>query len=519
MNLTDQLFEEGKQLGREKKYPEAVDAFKRLIEIAPDYDKARFELGKIYMYENKSGPAIEEFLKAVSLNPTNVYARLLLAKLYKGSGRYAESVDEFKKAMECGYPDENIPKEIADVYALSGDFVSAREFLEKARQQGYGEEQCVNEVRSLCQAQIRVIQEHNLDGRYTEALESAGQAGQMLPPGDLMLRNAVLSEVEIAQKKIILDSTPRSLTFTLTNKCNLRCIMCKTRTIEWDLPEKAKKEIVSLLPSLERVMWQGGEAFLYDGFEELLDEAARYPIRQVIATNGLLITDRIAEKLVKYNVELTFSIDGITKEVYEHIRPGAKFEDTLAKVELVNALRARYNPAMRTRLQFSTVFFNASGCDFENVQENIFYYDFDAENVAYMNTIRKEIQSKADAYGIRLENWLPSEQFFSEIQKSAPDQPPAGAPNPATSFVREPELFCHAPWQRLYIDNSGFVRPDCLCPVSRAIGNVKENSIMELWNGEKLQEYRKTIVQGACKGFCNNDCVFGRVPKKNLKFI
>ncbi|MCX5778784.1 MAG: radical SAM protein [Elusimicrobia bacterium] len=548
MNIIDQLVEDGKQFFNEKKYPESIAVFRRLIEIAPDNDLAHFELGKIYLFENKTAQAMEELLKAVALNHANTCARLLLAKLYKRAGRYAEAIEEFKKVKQQGYAEENIEKEIADVYTLSGDFVQAHEFLSKALHHGYDSAQFAEDTHNLGLSQIRIIQEHNMNGRYLEAQEAANRARGIVPREKIMLHNTILNEIEIAQKKIYLDSKIRSLTVTLTNKCNLRCIMCEMRKTQWDLPAKTCREIIALLPSLERVMWQGGEAFLFEGFEELLDESSRYPLRQVLSTNGTLITERIAEKLVKYNVELTFSIDGITKAVYEHIRPGAVFEEMLSKVALINDLRARYNPKMSTRLnvlimrsnvgqlcdfldfahryKFTTVFFNASGCDFKDVQENIFYFNFNAEIVASMNVLRKEVEAKAEAYGIRLENWLPTEKFFNEVQSPHAQLPPSSGsqglhePLQCNPLTREnSELFCHAPWQRLNIACGGNVYPDCLCPETHSVGNVLEHSILEMWNGEKIQQLRRTISQGSCRGFCSNDCVCGRVPKMNLKYI
>ena len=85
--------------------------------------------------------------------------------------------------------------------------------------------------------------------------------------------------------------------------------------------------------------------------------------------------------------------------------------------------------------------------------------------------------------------------------------------------VKGTKLFCHVPWQRLYIDNRGFVRPECQCPVDCSIGNIKEQSIAEMWNGEKMIEYRKRILSNGIKGFCNLDCLYRKIPESNLKYI
>ena len=58
-----------------------------------------------------------------------------------------------------------------------------------------------------------------------------------------------------------------------------------------------------------------------DYFKDLFKEAARFPnIRQIINTNGLLMTEEWAKDLIESKADITFSIDGVTKDVYEYIR-------------------------------------------------------------------------------------------------------------------------------------------------------------------------------------------------------
>jgi len=61
---------------------------------------------------------------------------------------------------------------------------------------------------------------------------------------DKRLYNILLNEYEIATGAIILQSKPRVLKVTLTNNCNLKCIMCCCNQFpKWQLSEKYKNEI------------------------------------------------------------------------------------------------------------------------------------------------------------------------------------------------------------------------------------------------------------------------------------
>ena len=102
------------------------------------------------------------------------------------------------------------------------------------------------------------------------------------------------------------SDTPEVIDLSFDNICNLKCIMCENiKSVPWELPDNTKNEIIELMPYLEQVNWLGGEVFLYKHFDELFDIAHKYNVKQIISTNALLLSDKVIEKLVDYNVELS----------------------------------------------------------------------------------------------------------------------------------------------------------------------------------------------------------------------
>ena len=447
MNAEGNLIDTGRNYINQEKYKLAEEIFKKVIQLSPDNEHAHFELGKIYCIQQRYAEAAERLERAIALNQNNICAHFLLAKAYREKAKYQEAIREFQKTLELNSQegivhldsvDEQVYFELGIVYFILQRYFDAVENLERSIKIN---PDFTNPYPLLTQAyeqQMRLIQFRNFEGRYQEALVEARRTYQLIPKEKLKLQNILSNEMEIAQKKIILSSKIRSLTVSLTNKCNLNCLMCQSKDIPWDLPPKAAQEIISLFPYLERVMWQGGEVFLYKGFKDILVEASKFPIRQIISTNWLLIDREIAKIMVESNVELTFSIDGATKEVYEHIRKGADFYRVVEKINLINELRQSLNPRMETRLnvlimranyhqieqfldfakeyQFNTLFFNSTGCDFINIRENVFYYHRDKNVIEYINKIRTRVEDKAKEYEIRLENWLPTLDFFNKSQ-------------------------------------------------------------------------------------------------------
>lgn len=528
------LIEKGKDLLAQKDYQEAETIFIKALQLDPENEQAYFELGKIYCIQERYAEAIDKLEKAVALNQNYSCAHFLFAKAYKGANRLQDSLKEFTKALELGYEDnEDIHRDLYFIYRDLNKFSLAVEELKRGFATVSPGELYQTELEKIYRGQFRLIEHYNFEGRYSEALREIEEASKFIPKENPMFQNMLLNESEIAQKKISLSCKIRSLTVTLTNKCNLACIMCKTISKPWDLPRKSIQEIIALFPYLERIMWQGGEIFLYEGFKDILKEASKFPMRQIIATNGLLIDREIAEILAKSNVELTFSVDGVTKEVYEHIRAGANFEKLIDNINLINELRQKLNPKMKLRLnvlvmrsnyhqieqfldfakqyKFNTIFFNSTGEDFKNLKENIFCYSDDRQALGFIDEIKIKIAKKAEEYKICLENWLPPLGFSEQNQTQDKVQ--------EHKKDKNNKLFCHIPWQRLYIDCGGNVRPDCLCQFENYIGNILENNLEELWNCEKMKGYRRKIVNCDYQNFCSPDCVYGRIPEKNLKFV
>lgn len=367
---------------------------------------------------------------------------------------------------------------------------------------------------------------------------------RILPQENPFLYNRVLNELEISKGRSILESKPRGLGIALTNKCNIQCIMCNVWQNPWDIPEKTVKEITAFFPYLQRIFWQGGEVFLSPYFEELFEKVTSYPhIRQDINTNGLLINRKWAEKLVEANANIIFSIDGITKEVYEYIRRGAKFEDLLKNIKLVNeftefAKEDKSHTKRKCSMIINLVVMRsnyhelggfvdfAKKYGFDHLQitpvdlsgpENIFL-NRDIKALTYIYKIIPEIFEKAKTFGIRISNWLPAienlifpqgdEAQLREIQQCGNFET-----RDSTTKTNN-KISCYWPWQFLFIDWGGRVRPQCFCV--KALGNIHNNTIEEIWNNDIIQTYRKKLFSNDYHNWCDSRCSLGKISKEAL---
>jgi radical SAM protein with 4Fe4S-binding SPASM domain len=66
-------------------------------------------------------------------------------------------------------------------------------------------------------------------------------------------------------------------------------------------------------------------------------------------------------------------------------------------------------------------------------------------------------------------------------------------------------FYCAAPWRGLHINPRGDVKT-CCAGDPNMLGNLNTNNIIEILNGDLLQEIRSTIAQGKPHAYCSN-CV------------
>lgn len=132
---------------------------------------------------------------------------------------------------------------------------------------------------------------------------------------------------------------PVAMTFALSNRCNLGCVMCtpelssvlRTRAglpaIVSPYDDAFFAELAEFLPRLRYAKFLGGEPFLIPEHHRVWDLMADVggPDRMQVTTNGTIWNDRVEQVLDDFAVDVTVSIDAVTTELYESIRLGATF--------------------------------------------------------------------------------------------------------------------------------------------------------------------------------------------------
>lgn len=123
---------------KEKRYEDAIQYFRRAIQLKPNYTDPHLNLGTLYFEASarpnavrpypgaglETGllePAELQLRAAVALSPLNTQARNQLGKLYLDAGRLAESEEQFRHSVES-QPNLVAYDSLGDIYTRRGEY-------------------------------------------------------------------------------------------------------------------------------------------------------------------------------------------------------------------------------------------------------------------------------------------------------------------------------------------------------------------------------------------------------------
>lgn len=187
----------------------------------------------------------------------------------------------------------------------------------------------------------------------------------------------------------------------LTARCNLKCIMCYFAgtdrlnfppydvelSSDGNLPVPVFEKIAAdLFPRAWRVaLGCAAEPMIHPKFKEIVEIAGRYGVPDLwFPTNLLALSESSARALIEHRVTtIAASIDGVTKETYEKIRVPAKWEQLIARLELLNEVKRR-TKSRRPRLRIIFTWMKSNREDLEKLPAFAQRYGAEELDVRYV---------------------------------------------------------------------------------------------------------------------------------------
>ncbi|MCX5778938.1 MAG: tetratricopeptide repeat protein [Elusimicrobia bacterium] len=500
-------------------------------------------LGRIYVAENLHEKALLSFRAAQAIDPESV-------ELNKEIGNLLLMQSEFAQEMDTVTPQSDESVEV--VYTLQqlaeGFGINAMSKYDSP----------INIISLMNDSTtihdnighlLHFIRYCNDVGGHDSALSVISRIKQTHCALSDCISNQLDCERNIGERRSDISTLPISIDVHITTKCNLRCVMCSLdKKTGVELSPYVKEQILAIMPYLHNISWLGGEVFLYDGFEELFVAAGKYGIKQKVTTNGLLIDDRIARKLIENNVELEISIDGATKDIYESIRRGARFEDMLNSINIIK--HARKSLSSKYGLNMAVVIMKSNYHQIIDFVEFAKKHEFDAIQFKYIicgidhpeNILtcdyneRKRIVDMLDkakllcqCSGIEYFTNITGEYILGSSSVDMGDAQRVTEDILPQQFVEinatEPKLInpqrntCFAPWRKAVVRFDGSVLTGAHCDCGNIVGNLNNSSFEIIWNGEIIQRYRELLLSGRIDKICSLVKLYNRVPYEILNPI
>ena len=314
-----------------------------------------------------------------------------------------------------------------------------------------------------------------------------------------------------AERGEVVDYLPVELDIENVSRCNYRCTMCQVS--EWPKMQRAGdmsledfQNLIDEQYGLIDIKLQGmGEPLLAgDTYFEMIKYARAKHIWVRSTNNGsLLHLKDNYKKLIDSDIcEVQISIDGASKETYETIRLGGKFDMVSRNSEMLNRY-ARDAGRMRTRM-WSVV-------QKENISEIEAFPQFAADLGFDRLTLSLNLTDWGQDYWQEKNDRVDAHEEFSvEVgEKMIEEGRKLGIEVTFWAVddryqVTSPETLCPWPFSRLYIASDMRVVPCCVIANPEIYDLGDAHQLTDVWHGDAVVDFRRAHLAGEIPDACKN---------------
>lgn len=330
--------------------------------------------------------------------------------------------------------------------------------------------------------------------------------------------NAQINALERTQSVAVVNSRPLRVGLDISNVCNASCIFCSAkngrlakndpdafRTPDW------LDHFEPILPFLNKVILSSYEALINPYIDQFILKLRESYTPFNVFTNGKALTAEMSEFLLRNGLaSMNCSFHSPKPSTYEGIMKGLSFDEVFSNLVKLKYLANKYNPAFELTMVFCAMR--------RNITQLVDYVDLahrvgaKAIQVNYLNatddkrnmegetvffckeTYNKYVYAaslKAQKLGIFL-NHQP--YFLPSNEKTDPGP-------------------CYRPWEHLIVTKEGNIT--VCCGGTGTLGNIFEKDFYSVWNGKKLQAFRKMVNSDNPPIQCRQ-CSRGREDPNNI---
>jgi MoaA/NifB/PqqE/SkfB family radical SAM enzyme len=321
----------------------------------------------------------------------------------------------------------------------------------------------------------------------------------------------------------IAEQEPVCLYLETTNRCNLLCETCP-RTFEdleppADMSWELFTHIVDQFPQIARVVLHGvGEPMMVKALPRMVQYLKARGAYVLFNTNGTLLTERKGRELIAAGLdELRVSLDAAEPRAFLAVRGKDMFNRIVRNVRAFVAVQraggidrplvSLWLTGLKETIDQLPAFVRLAhqiGVTEIHLQRLVFMPEGQGLARAQSALFEKLEGEEADrlAEAARLAGSL-------GVHFNA-----SGATEPGTSLKRGAEdqawSLCRRPWTLMYFTAHGRALPCCIAPFSMrgydafTLGNATQQSLRDIWNGEKYRAFRAGLLGDQPPAACAN---------------
>ena len=275
------------------------------------------------------------------------------------------------------------------------------------------------------------------------------------------------------------------------NFCNLKCPLCPTgqglikRKKESMKLEDFKKIIDNLGYSIIHLrLWNWGEPLINRELGKMIKYAKSKGIYVNTSTNSFFLDEKIARELIKSGLDqLIVSMDGASEETYNKYRKNGNFNKVVSVLKKAVALKEKLGTKYpEIKLQFIIMKHN------EHEIEKIIKL---AKEIGVDTLFFKTVGVMDPQLKKEINKYIPTnEKFRRYVYIEGEEMKP----------VKLRGRVCDYLWEEITVNVDGAVVPCCRDAHGKYVfGNLKQEKLSKIWNGERMVNFRKQVLSSKDK--------------------
>lgn len=300
----------------------------------------------------------------------------------------------------------------------------------------------------------------------------------------------------------------------VTDRCNLRCVMCyfslRPADKPWqvgDMPLPLFRHIAAeVFPRARSVALScGSEPLIVPAFPEMLATAGTYAVPNLwLVSNGMVMTEELMRQFIATPLHrLCVSLDAAMASTYAGIRRGANWDTVCGNLRRLRALKEQCgSPYPRVRLNFVMMRRNIGelaafvdlaaelGADEIDARHVVLYRGLGMRRESLLqyrelaNRVLRAAQRRALRHGIALQTPPLFSRRVARCERQQARHRPGGV------------VTCPFPATMMQIRVTGEVAPCTSWYIPELLGDFRQQGFAEVWNGESYLRLREAMLTG-----------------------